>query len=142
MLSQNVVFEGESIGDDPHHSPGEGIICLIAEFLNEKGYSPTAIDNWRDCGWSIELEIDTTELQISVARTSLPNSWIAQVACLDQPGPLRRLFGAKLRDCNSELFEIALAVHRALSEAGLTKIRWCIDGYPDGSNSSPEPRER
>lgn len=48
--------------------------------------------------------------------------------------------GAKRSDRSSELFEIASTIHRILMEGGYRKIRWCIDGYPDYENSTPEPR--
>ena len=140
MLSQNVLFEGASTGDEQYDPPGKRVISLVVDFLRQKGYSPEAIQNWRDSGWSTTLPLGTANLQIALARVSPPNQWMAQIASLDQPGALRRLFGAQLRDCSSELFEVALVVHAALTDAGFANIKWCIDGCPDESNSSPGPR--
>jgi hypothetical protein len=142
MLSQNVLFVGESTGDDPHeHPPGAGIAQRIANSLGEQGFLPGSIDNWRDCGWSIELLLGQAVLEIGLAATAEPKLWMLQVACLNHPGFLARIFGAKKLDCSKELFEVASAIHRALVSAGYAEIRWRVDGYPDDGDNSREPRQ-
>lgn len=141
MLCQNVLFVGESPGSDPlDHPPGEGIAKQVESSLREQGFDPGPIDNWRDCGWSMALTLRDAVLQIALAPATEPKLWIAQVACINQPGFLSRLFGAKVSDRSGELFDVAMALHRALVGAGYLDIRWRIDGFPDGGNSSPEPR--
>lgn len=140
MLSQNVLFVGESNGDDPLGPPGMGIARHIADELRRRGFNPDPTENWRDCGWSINLAIGDAALQVALTQMTESNLWMLQVACVNQPGVLARLFGAKRSDRSLELFDIASAIHRILMEAGCRKIRWRIDGYPDDGNSSPEPR--
>lgn len=140
MLSQNVLFVGESYGDDPLGPPGWGIARHIAGELRGRGFNPDPTENWRDCGWSTNLAIGEAALQVALTQTTESNLWMLQVACVNQPGFLACLFGAKRSDRSSELFEIASTIHRILMEGGYREIRWCIDGYPDDENSTPEPR--
>lgn len=139
MRSQNVLFLGDSPGDDPYEPPGAGLTNQIAEALRQDGYAVGEIDNWRDCGWSIDLQVGQAALQIALGSTLRPREWILQVACINQPGLLRRLFGAKRFDCSQELVDVASAVHRALIAAGCSELRWRIDGFPSERHFSPEP---
>jgi hypothetical protein len=142
MLSQNALFVVESSGDYLFdHPPGAGIAQTLANGLRGQGFRPGSIDNWRDCGWSIDVSLGHADLQISLAPTVEPKLWMLQVSCFNQPGFLACFLGAKRLDCTMELFKLASAIHQASASAGYGEIRWCVDGYPDDGNNSPEPRQ-
>lgn len=137
--SQNVLFVGESPGDEEYDPPGAFIARQVAEGLRSNGFSPSPIDNWRDCGWSMDLEFGDAELQIALTATAEPKGWMLQIACMNDPGFIGRLLGKRFVDRSSEIFETALAVHDSLVSSGFTHIRWCLDGYPDDAESTPQP---
>jgi len=137
--SQNVLFVGESSGDDEHEPPGASIACRIERDLRAQGYSPSPIDNWRDCGWSIDLTVGEAALQITLASTTQEKLWMVQVTCLNDPGLVARFFGKRFVDRSGEVFQLASAIHDVLQSSGCRDIRWCLDGYPDDGESMPEP---
>ncbi len=62
--SQNVTFNGASIGDDEFEPPGHTIATRLRERLQRDGFATAEEDNWRDCGWSIDRTGATTVLLI------------------------------------------------------------------------------
>jgi len=137
--SQNVLFVGESSGDDDYEPPGASIARRIEHDLRTRGYTPSPIDNWRDCGWSIDLTVGEAALQIALSSTTQAKLWMLQIACLNDPGLVARLFGKRFIDRSGEVFDVASAIHDILQSSGHTDIRWCLDGYPGDMPSMPEP---
>jgi len=137
--SQNVLFRGESPGDNEYEPAGASIARRIEHGLQQKGFTPSAIENWRDCGWSIDILAGEAELQVAVACTAEPGLWLLQVACINDAGMLARLFGKSFIDRSAEVLAVASAVHEILRTGGFTGIRWRVDGYPDDAKSTPEP---
>ena len=112
----------------------------VATEVAAMGWNVDEMDNWRDCGWSIVCRRDPAELEIVVSQIQ-DGEWMLQVSPMRVPGFIGKLFGSKLSATPSEVHELALAVHRALSIAHvLGNPRWRWDGLPDENNSTPEPR--
>jgi hypothetical protein len=139
IVSQNAVFVGPVSVNNVEHPRGGGIARLISTGLPTHGYRSSQIDNWRDSGWSISLNVGDATLEIIIASLATVGEWMIQVASADQPGWLARLFGARPVDRSPELFDVASTVHRILVGAGYRGFRWCADGFPDSEGSSPEP---
>ena len=138
--SQNALFVGESqAGDEHEHPPGVGIARLIEHSLRNHGYNPNPINNWRDCGWSIDFSMNGGAFEISLASTAETNLWMLQIACTNRPGMLARLLGRRSVDHADDIHKIAFTVHQTLQSNGYTDLRWCLDGYPDDGGSNPEP---
>lgn len=141
--SQTVLFVGASPPDDEYEDPpGVGIARLIERSLRERGYSPDEIDNWRDCGWSVQLAIGDGRFEIALAATTEPDLWMLQIASTNEPGLVARLFGKRATDRSGDVYEVAVAVHEALRSHGYIDLRWRLDGYPDDGESTPEPARR
>ena len=62
-----------------------------------------------------------------------------QIASVNDPGWLARLFGRKFIDHSDSIFKIAISVHEILQEFGFTNIQWTHDDYPNANNSTEEP---
>ncbi|NOZ38848.1 MAG: hypothetical protein GXP24_01310 [Planctomycetes bacterium] len=138
--SRNVLFVGESPPDDEHGHPlGVGIARLIKRSLRDHGFNPNPIDNWRDCGWSFDFSINDAQFEISLASTAETNLWMLQITCTNEPGVIARLCGKRSVDHSDDIHEIASTVHETLQSNGYTDLRWCLDGYPDDGESTPEP---
>jgi hypothetical protein len=138
--SQNVLFSGDPPLDaEFNYPPGATIAHLVNDALRDRGYEPSTIDNWRDCGWFFNLSINDGRYEISLAQTSSNNQWILQIACTNDPGTIARLFGKRFVDRSDTLHEIAAAIQGILESNGYTELRWRLDGFPDDSESTSEP---
>jgi hypothetical protein len=138
--SQNVLFVAESVGDDEHEPPGLSIAKVLESGLRERNFSPSPPDNWRDCGWSMDLSVGEATLQIAIAATTEPRLWMLQVASTaTEPGIIGRLLGKRTVDRSADVYAVASAIHDVLQVSGYSNIRWCLDGYPDEGESTPEP---
>ncbi|MGH7140759.1 MAG: hypothetical protein ACREHD_33925, partial [Pirellulales bacterium] len=137
--SQNVVFHGPSLNDDPFEPPGRSIATTILHRLRADGFAADDEDNWRDGGWSIDVELSEVTLQVVIGKAGEPEQWIAQVATLREPGVVAQLFGWSFVDRSDEVLSIACAIDRGLREAGYTDILWRVDGFPDREHSTPLP---
>lgn len=137
--SQNVVFHGPSPNDERFEPPGRSIATIILRGLRAEGFAAADEGNWRDGGWSIEVELPEVTLQVAIAKIGEPDQWIAQVATLRGPGVLAQLFGRPFVDRGDEVLSVARSIDRGLREAGYTDILWRLDGFPDSKHSTPLP---
>jgi hypothetical protein len=138
--SQNVLFSGDSPSDTEFtHPPGASIARLVSSAVRDRGYDASPIDNWRDCGWFFNFSIDDGRYEISLAQTAEKNLWMLQIACVNDPGKIARLFGKRFVDRSDTIHEIAAAVQRVLISKGYTRLRWRLNGYPDDRESTTEP---
>jgi hypothetical protein len=137
--SQNVLFCGTSPGDDQFEPPGRGIAKKLLEHLRAEKFVAVEEDNWRDGGWSIDVTVKDGALQVAIAQAGETDTWIAKVAPLSEPGMIAQLFGRKFVDRTSEVLAVSRAIDGGLRRAGYTGILWCIDGFPNEINSTPEP---
>jgi hypothetical protein len=136
--SQNVAFCGESHGDDSFEPPGPSIARALLTHLRHEEFTASEEDNWRDCGWSIDVTFPDVVLQLAIARIK-PDCWIGQVAPLNEPGVFRRLLGQKFVDHSARVLSVARAVHHWLEQSGFNEVWWRIDGFPDAAHGSREP---
>ena len=136
MKSQNARFRGESPGDDEFEPAGHGLADRLAAGLAGLGLQPRAVENWRDSGWSIDFTIRNAPLQLTLASAGEPGAWFLQIAELNPPGLVARLFGVKRVDRTSELSEAAKAVHRILVDAGCTVDLWRPDNDPESGGTT------
>ncbi len=112
---------------------------LSAE-LAAAGWSTDEMDNWRDCGWSVGCRRATSELEVVVSQIE-DGQWMLQVSPRRVPGLIGGLFGSKPSATATDVHELALAVHRALSTLQyLSSPQWRWDGFPDEKHSTPEPQ--
>lgn len=112
---------------------------LSAELLFA-GWKSGEVANWRDSGWSIECRRGASELLIVISGIQ-DGECILQISPARLPGLVRRLMSAKPSASASDVHELAIAVHHALSKLGVLKApRWRWDGFPEDGNSTPEPR--
>jgi hypothetical protein len=107
--------------------------------LSTGGWRTGEMDNWRDCGWSIACSHSSGQLQIVLSQIQ-DGEWMLQIAPHRVPGFFGGLVGSKPSATPAEVYELAIAVHRALSVAGfLDSPRWRWNGFPDEEHSTPEP---
>lgn len=140
-ISQNVTFVGEAQSDPEFdHPAGASIARRLEAGLRNAGWLVSDIDNWRDCGWSIECSRGDVRLEVSLALID-PGKWMLQVAPWKVPGPLGRLFGKRPSAMPADVLDLAKAVHAQLvQEARYSQFSWCWDGFPEEGNSASEPR--
>ena len=50
------------------------------------------------------MTVGEAELQIALASTAQPKLWMLQIACLNDPGLIARLFGKRFVDRSGEVF--------------------------------------
>jgi hypothetical protein len=140
MLSQNVLFVADlGFINQSAHPPGKTLAIHLADRFRKDGFATCDVENWRDCGWSIEVTAGDAHLQIALSPVEEPLGR-AQVTCASRRGILARLFGAKAVDRSAELYDLACAVHGSLVDAACREIRWAIDAYPDEGESSSKPK--
>lgn len=136
--SQNILFCGTSPNDDPYEPPGRTIAKAILRHLREDGFSAADEDNWRDCGWSIEIETEQVKLQFTLAKAQA-DQWLAQIVVINEPGLLAQWFGRKSVDRSEEVLAVARSIDRWLRQSGCTEIFWQVDGFPKPATSTPSP---
>lgn len=138
--SQNVLFSGDSPSDTEfNHPPGASIARLVRGGVRDRGYAPSPIDNWRDCGWFFTFSIDEGRYEILLAQTAENNLWMLQIACVNDPGKVARLFGKRFVDRSDTIHEIAAVIQLVLKSNGYTRLRWRLNGYPNDRESTAEP---
>jgi hypothetical protein len=139
-VSQNLRFSVPAAHDaEFEHPPGAALMRSLSTALSTSGWRAGELTNWRDSGWSIECVRNSSELQIALAQIQ-DGEWMLQVTRLRTAGLIAGLFGAKSSASAEDVFELALAVHRALIGAQLLgDAKWRWDGFPDEKNSTSEP---
>lgn len=136
--SQNASFRGRVQEDPDAHPLGLPIAELIHAKLKDDGHCPTEIDNWRDCGWSIAVDVEGAQIEVVLSGTNDEEIWMLQVSCANDAGVLARLLGKKFIDRSNEVVAISRLVHSALLSHGFTDQHWRIDGFPgDDDPSAP-----
>jgi hypothetical protein len=140
-ISQNLRFTATVQKDaEFEHPPGAALMRSLASELSKVGWSTDEMDNWRDSGWSVGCRRAASELEVVVAQIE-DGEWMLQVSPQSRPGLVGRIFGGKASATPTEVHELALAVHRALSTLQyLGSPQWRWDGFPDEKHSTSEPR--
>ena len=138
-LSQNLRFAA-TVPNDPEfdHPPGVFLIRRLAADLNANGWRTDEFDCWRDCGWFVVCHRGISNLDVVVCQ--IPSGeWMLQISPSKVPY-FGALFGKKPSATPTDMFELAVAVHRILAaNECLEKPRWLWDGFPEDSNATPEP---
>jgi hypothetical protein len=139
-LSQNLLFEANSPADPEfEHPAGAALMRTLSTDLRSNDWTVGEMENWRDSGWSVTCQRGQTKVEVVLSQIS-NGTWMLQVAPTDVPGFIGRCFGRKQSAPAHEVQELALRVHRALSDRSiLSKPRWTWDGYPDDEPSTPVP---
>jgi len=123
------------------HPPGAALMRRLATELTAAGWNIiNDMDNWRDCGWFIVCRRGSSELEVVVGQ--IPSEeWVLEVSPRRMPGFISSLFSNIPSATASDVYELALAVHRALSILQyLGSPQWRWDGLPDEKHSTSEPR--
>jgi hypothetical protein len=139
-ISQNAQFTGEADKDREYEHPkGASIARAIKSILDKNKWMTKEIDNWRDCGWSIECSRANDRLEIAIADNT-DNNWMLQIAPFYTPGLLGRLFGKTPSATSLSCYELSCLVDSAIrADSRYTNIKWRWDGFPEESNSTPSP---
>jgi hypothetical protein len=142
MKSQNAKFKAEFPSDaEFEHPPGIWLTRRLSADITEAGWHTSNFNNWRDCGWSIPCTRDNVKLEVVFAPLG-DNEWMLQIAPLDCPGFLHRLFGARPSVLPSDVVSLAKVIHGILSrELRVSGLLWRVDGPPDEEHSTSEPME-
>lgn len=120
-----VSFQSLLADDDPHEPPGGAIACRLREHLAAQGVQCDPVENWRDCGHSVDCTIDSLRIYWFVTWVDPANTWV--VCCTADRGVFRRLF--RRVGGQQQLVKLADAMHRALeADDNFGEIRW----YPYG----------
>ncbi|RBP40534.1 hypothetical protein DES53_108241 [Roseimicrobium gellanilyticum] len=140
--SQNLRFIATSSEDlEFEHPPGASLMRGLIARLEAAGWRPGDMENWRDAGWFAECNRGEACLEVTLASIEEPSLWMLQISPTHRPGLIGRLFGGKPSAAPADIYELALAVHHALSTLGcLDDPRWRWDGFPDVDNSTAVPR--
>jgi len=139
-LSQNLHFDAAPPKDAEYdHPPGAAIMRRLGSELVTSGWNTEEMDNWRDCGWSVVCRRESSQCEVVLSQGS-DADWLLQVAPYKVAGLIGRWFGSKPSATSEQVYELALTVHRLLSETHwLGNPRWRWDGFPDDKHSTPEP---
>src|SRR5262245_36556071 len=127
MVSQNAAFVYQTRKDDPFETPGRELAAAFVAALNSRTLPASDPENWRNCGWSIDVAVGPARVVIAVAQLLEPQQWMLQVWMENQPGFVGRLFGRKPIDASAPLTDIAIIVHEELGKLGSSSIRWRVD---------------
>ncbi len=138
--SQNLKFTATIEKDvEFQHPPGAALMRRLAAELPTEGWNASAIDNWRDSGWSFICRRGSSELSVAISQIQA-DEWMLQVSPQRTPGLIGSLFGSKPSASASDVHDLALAVHRGLSNLQYLRCpQWRWDGFPDEKHSSAEP---
>jgi hypothetical protein len=137
--SQNVAFHGGFPNDDPFEPPGRSAAKVILRQLRADGFTAADEDNWRDCGWSIDVELQPAKLQVAISKSNGVNQWFAQIAAISEPGIVATVLGRRFTDCSDDVLSVAQSIDYALRHGGFSGIRWRLDGFPFPEVSTPGP---
>jgi hypothetical protein len=140
-ISQNLRFTATvPKGPQFEHPAGALLMRRLSPELAAAAWNPNEMDNWRDCGWSRVCRRASSELEVVVNWVDR-SYWMLQVSPRRRPGLVGRLLGSKPSATPTEVHELALAVHGALSTLQyLGSPPWRWDGFPDEKHSTPEPQ--
>ncbi|GEM_PF-2005289 len=140
-ISQNVVFSGRAKPDNEFdHPAGASIARNLKSQLRKEGWITGEIDNWRDCGWSIECIRDDARLQIAFCQME-EGKWMMQISPVFVPGLIGRIFGSAASAQPKDTTLLAKSVHKILEPDGFANFNWIWDGFPGNPKSTSEPME-
>lgn len=140
-ISQNLKFTATVPMDAEYdHPPGAALMRRLATELVAAGWSADEMDNWRDCGWSVDCRKGLSELEVVVCH--IPGEqWLLQVSPRRKCGLMGSLFGCKPSASSRDVLDLAIAVRRGLSKLNyLGNPQWRWDGFPDEKHSTTEPQ--
>ena len=124
---------------DSDQPPGAALMRRLSAGLTRSGWSTDAMDNWRDCGWSLMCRRNTSEFEVLLGQVET-GEWLLQVSPYRVPGIIGTFLGRKPSAIPSEVHALAVAAHRVLASVSpIENPRWCWDGLPDEQESTPEP---
>jgi hypothetical protein len=126
-VSFNAAFPS---GTTHSHPPGYPIAQYFFGALQHADFTGVEIENWRDCGWQVNVTINASEVYLFFAPflKISPQSWL--LCCTGDDGILNRAFG---RSSAEERFQLARVIHNALfSDSRFSEIRW----YPKSEAGS------
>ena len=140
-ISQNLRFTA-TVSEDTEleHPLGASLMRRLSSELAAAGWKTDEMDNWRDCGWSVVCHQGSSELEAVVSWVDR-GYWVLQLSPRRAPGFIGRLLGAQPSATPADVYQLALAVERALSKLQyLGSPHWRWDGFPDEKHSTPEPQ--
>jgi hypothetical protein len=140
----HVSFKGRHAPDSEFEHPlGASLGRALEGRLRQRFSSVQTMDNWRDSGWVVNLEVNGKPVEVYFGMFDPEEvMWLLAVAPLGQPGLLARAFGRKPRDFSAELQSICTEVHALLtSTPGLTDIHWFFAGPPGAVPSVAKPEQ-
>ena len=95
------------------HPPGAALARILVEELGTSGWSTGEIENWRDCGWSLECRRARAELQVTLSLIQ-DSQWMLQISPMRRPGLLGSFLGRVASASNNDVYDLSVAVHAAL----------------------------
>jgi hypothetical protein len=139
--SQNLRFTATADKDaEFEHPPGAALMRSLSTKVAVAGWATDNMDNWRDCGWSLACRKASSELEVVIIWVQR-GYWLLQVSPCRVPGFVGRLFGGQVSASPSDVYQLSLCVHHALSTLQcLGNPQWRWDGFPDDKNSAPDPQ--
>jgi hypothetical protein len=140
-ISQNLRFTATVLKDSQfEHPAGELLMRRLAAELTTSGWSAGELDNWQDSGWFVVCHRGLSELRVVLSWVEC-GYWMLQVSPRRMPALIERLLGGRPSAKPTDVHELALAVHHALSTLQyLGSPHWRWDRFPDEKHSTPEPQ--
>lgn len=138
-FSQNLQFDGQVPQEQEFEPAGEPVARLLQSAIRDSGWEVDELDNWRDCGWSVDCRRADAQLQVAITEIA-PSEWMLQVAPLHVPGLFGRLRGRQPSASRGDALDLARLIHAALvADERFSRFRWLWDGFPDDGESTPGP---
>lgn len=139
--SQNCAFSARPEKDaEFEHPAGAMLARLVGRELKAAGWATSAIENWRDCGWSVDCEREEKKLEVVVAALPDDGRWMLQIAPRSVAGFVGRLFGRTSSATQTDVLALAKEVDRVLKKSGQTGYTlWCRDGFPKSGIATNQP---
>jgi hypothetical protein len=138
--SQNATFCGTESDTVGEHIRGGSIVQCLASGFESIGWTIGASDCWRDAGYVLTIQRDTTNLQIiATPYHGTDDRWILQIAPSSVPGILARMLGRTSSGSPDELHDVATHSKRLLTVAGFYDFRWCWDDLADSEACACDP---
>lgn len=134
MIKLNVTFHC-SLPCADAHPYGEEVAIYLGEQLAERGVSGIKIDNWRDCGWSIDLTFENKDFYLAIGFVGDGDfDWLLQIQ------ENRKLLDfIRRKDSMAERGRVAELLHELLrSDNSFSEIKWHSGDFTEeGFSSSP-----
>jgi hypothetical protein len=124
------------------HPPGALLARRLEEGLRSCFAEVGSRDNWRDCGWSIDVRSGGVSVQVYFAPFSPEDHWLLAAAPIGAPGFFARMLGRKPMPCASELLAVSSAVHGIMVNIPeVTGLQWMFGGPPERVPRFSRPEE-